>query len=505
MRGDQELMKVLFLYMNAYENTGIPIGLSYLIPILGLHKHQVELFETTFLKFNYSEYNIRGTIGAEGAYIIKSFQNRIDRFRPDVIAVSTTSLCFPFSIKVLESVNLSQSKVIYGGIHATVAPEDVLSHEVADYVCCGYSEETLTILLPAIEQGGNLTEIPNLVWRDEDGSLVYNPFKLPELSNLPIPDWDTFDERHLVRQFKERFYRWGNFQLTRGCPFSCRYCCNNFLNKMGNKVQHLPIEHVLDSMEYHANRYRLDIIRIFDETFGAGNMKEFQRFAEEYAKRINLPSVIETNPLVINEKVLGILKKINCISVSLGIEYGDQNKRLTIAGRNISDKRIETAFKLLRDNGIRTSSYNILNWPNDTRDDIFKLIDINRRCSPEYINTFYFTPFPGTELWDDCQKANLFKYNCVVDYGELPNIKNTNLTDDEIIGLRRTFHMYVHFEPELWPLLKLAEKNNKTGNNVFKCLTEILPERIKAVDVSDRLKTEGMSVKSYTKWRQQFT
>lgn len=58
-------MKVLFLYMNAYENTGIPIGLSYLIPILRHRQHQVDLFETTFLRFNYSEYNISGTIGAE--------------------------------------------------------------------------------------------------------------------------------------------------------------------------------------------------------------------------------------------------------------------------------------------------------------------------------------------------------------------------------------------------------------------------------------------------------
>jgi len=489
-------MKVLFLYANVHEFSGIPLGLSYMIPILREQHHQVELFETTFMRFDYGKYNISGTIGDEGDYIIKSFQDKVDKFEPDVIAVSTDSMCFPFSIKMLEAVNLSQRIVIYGGIHATIAPDDVFSHKEVDYICRGFGEETLPQLLSNTRN--SLAEIPNLVWRDKDKSLVYSPFKLPDLSKLPMPDWGLFDERHFVRQFKDRFYRWGNFQLTRGCPFSCRYCCNNTLNKMGNKVKHLPVEHVLDTMEYYADKYNLDIIRIFDETFGMGKADEIEEFAEGYTKRINLPSVLETNPLVINEKFIEILKKINCIAVSLGVECGDEEKRRTICGRNISDECIIRAFQMLKDNNIRTSSYNVLDWVDDTREDIFKLIEINRKCSSEYINTFFFTPLPGTELWDDCKRDGLFKYDYVADFGRIPNIKNPNLTDDEAIGLKRTFPMYVYFEPELWSLVKLGETNDE----VFKCLTDILPSRIKEVDVSDRLKSGGMDLETYTKWRE---
>ncbi len=486
-------MKVLLLYVNPYERTGIPIGVSYLIPILKQHQHQVELFDTTFLKLNYSRYNILGIVGSEGDAIIKSFQNRIDSFRPDIIAVSTTSLCFPFSIKMLENINNFRGKVIYGGIHATVDSAGVLSHNIVDYVCRGYGEETLPDLLSAIEKESSLKDIANLVWRDGDDSLIYNSFKPPDLSNLPIPDWTMFDERHLVRQFKEGFYRWGNFQLCRGCPFSCRYCCNSSLKKMGSRVLHLPVEQVLESIEYHVRGSRLEIVRIFDETFGAGNLDELERFAEEYSRRVDLPSIVETNPLVLSERVVKILKKINCISVSLGIECGDESRRRKICGRHISDECLVSAFQILRDNGIRTSSYNILNWPNDTREDIFKLISINRRCSPEFINIFCFTPFPGTELWDDCQKGGFFKHNAVLDYLETPAITNPNLTDDEIIGLRKTFPLYVHFEQELWPLIKLAEKDDEAGREVFKCLNNILPARIKSVDLSDRLKTGGLN------------
>jgi len=492
-------MKVLFLYVNTYDYTGIPMGLSYLISVLKRRQHQVSLFDTTFLKCNYNKYNISRTIDAGGTYIIKSFQDRIDEFKPDVIAVSVTSSCFPFSVKMLEMANLHRAKVIYGGIHATVDSADVFSHSIVDYVCRGYGEETLPMLLTSMD--GDLSTIPNLVWRGKDRSLIYNSFKLPNLPSLPMPDWGLFDERHLVRPFKDRYYRWGNFQLTRGCPFSCRYCCNNFLNRIGGKVQHLSANHVIDTIECYAQKYKLDIIKVFDETFGMGNMKEVERFAEEYARRIGLPSIIETNPLAVNEKLISILKKINCIAVSLGIECGDEGKRKVVCGRNISDERIISAFQMLRDNNIRTSSYNILNWMGDTRGDIFKLIDLNRKCLPEYINTFFFTPLPGTELWDDCQKAGVFKHNCVVDFVEKPNIKNPDLTEDEIIGLRRTFPMYVYFKPELWPLIHLGEAGGETGQKVLECLAEIPPTQINEVDISDRLKVGGISVEDYNKWR----
>ena len=82
--------------------------------------------------------------------------------------------------------------VIWGGIHATIRPEECLAH--ADFACRGEGEESLARLVAALEAGQPVTDIPNLVFR-QDGRVVINPVA-PLVQNLdafPRPDYDLED------------------------------------------------------------------------------------------------------------------------------------------------------------------------------------------------------------------------------------------------------------------------------------------------------------------------
>jgi len=435
-------MKILFLYVNELGDLGIPIGLSYLIAMLKRQKHEIFLFETTFSTFDHSEFNISGKIGDDGWKIIRDFQKRVAKINPDLIAVSCASLCLNFAIKMLESLQ-ERPTTIFGGVGPTVDYLNLMKNEIIDYACVGFGEECLPMLVDKLDGEVDLNSIPNLIYQS-NGKMKANRFSQEiNLENLPLPDWSLFSDGHLKRIFKHRIKRWGNFQLTRGCPFDCAYCVNDFYHKeLGIKIQKFPFEKIIGEMEVLSRQYNLEIIRIFDECFGFGNLDYYRKFAKLYRRKMDLPTIVETRPEAITLELVEILGAMNCISVSIGIEVGNENQRREMLNRNVSNHRIKKAFELLHKAGIRTSSYNMLGFPHDTKELIFETIELNRECKPDFINTSIFCPEPQTRLRKYCEKHGLLETGAIVDYAQRSVVINEKLDKADLWKIFRSFENY---------------------------------------------------------------
>ena len=138
-------------------------------------------------------------------------------------------------------------------------------------------------------------------------------------------------------------------------------------------------------------------MRLYDECFGSGEY--YQRFAS-FWKEIDLPTILDTRPEMINDRMIELLKKIRCISVSMGIEAGNETQRREMLNRNISNDTIKRAFSLLLKANIRASAFNIIGFPHDTKEKIMETIKLNRECRPDFKTVFIFAPFPKTRLRD---------------------------------------------------------------------------------------------------------
>jgi anaerobic magnesium-protoporphyrin IX monomethyl ester cyclase len=443
-------MKITFAYLCPFNNTGIPIGLSYLIAILKNKGHEVTLFETTFYDFDYSAFNITGVIDEKGNRIIGDFKAYIEETKPGLIAVSCTSLCLSFASKILESLD-EEVKTIFGGVGATTDYKNLINNETVDYICVGFGEECLPKLIECLNGRGNLKEVPNLVYK-EDKAIIKNDFlQNIDLSKLPAPDWSLFDPRHFERIFKG---------------------INSYLHaEIKTGIYRFPIRQIIETIKSLSREYRLDIVRIFDECFGFGKPEYYEEFAKLYKKEIGLPTIIETRPETITAETIGILKEIGCISVSIGVEAGNEGQRRTLLNRTVSNDSIRNAFTLLHKAKIRTASYNIIGFPDDTREKIFETIKLNKECMPDFINAFLFCPFPGTQLREYCLKNNLLETTAVVDYGIKSVIKNKNMDKKDLLGLFRTFGYYVKLPKYLYPLIERAEEPDRIGNIIFRLLS----------------------------------
>ena len=129
--------------------------------------------------------------------------------------------------------------IIFGGLSSTYYYDEIMrDYPFVDFVLRGDStEEPLRMLIHALQSGAGYESIPNLVWRDRDGSIQVNEF-----SHCPESlDAVHFDYRHLLKMaIKYRdpsgyipFRYWLTYPVSavfqcRGCAGTCASCAGSF-------------------------------------------------------------------------------------------------------------------------------------------------------------------------------------------------------------------------------------------------------------------------------------
>lgn len=110
-------------------------------------------------------------------------------------------------------------RVVLGGSGFSIFPQQLLELAGADFGIAGEGETGLVALIDALETGGNLRDIPGLVFR-ERGKVVLNP---PACAPL---DWHL-SEADRPAPIVAHYLKTGsmlNLQTQRGCGFHCCYC-----------------------------------------------------------------------------------------------------------------------------------------------------------------------------------------------------------------------------------------------------------------------------------------
>ncbi len=123
-----------------------------------------------------------------------------------------------------------KAKVLFGGLSASYFHRQLMDYPEVDLVLRGDSvEEPLRRLLAALRDGGDLAAVPNLTWRDTDGTVRENP-----LTHVPTDlDYTDFSYRSVMNQvFRHRdlrsvvpFQNWVSYPVT--MPLLCRGCTEN--------------------------------------------------------------------------------------------------------------------------------------------------------------------------------------------------------------------------------------------------------------------------------------
>jgi B12-binding domain/radical SAM domain protein len=124
--------------------------------------------------------------------------------------------------------------VLFGGLSSTYFHEELVDYDCVDYVMRGDStEEPLRILLKVLKGKGDLSQVPNLTWKDSTGAVTINPLSwVPSDMNSISLDY-SFNMKSVIRYRDMKgvvpFKDWLNYPVCasltcRGCTHDCVTC-----------------------------------------------------------------------------------------------------------------------------------------------------------------------------------------------------------------------------------------------------------------------------------------
>lgn len=489
--------KVLLVYPNYSMVNLLPTNIGILTACLRLNGFEVGLFDTTFYrtsektldeirvenlqvrKFNLQDFGVQ----FKPVHYVDDFKRKVAEFEPDLIGVTVVEDTWPQAKQLIESVHDCPAPVIVGGVFPTLAPEIPLRCADVDMICVGEGELAIVELATRLWKHEDHTTVKNL-WVKVDGDIVKNPMNPPiPMDEVPFGDFDLFEPERFYRPMQGTIMRMAPIETDRGCPYKCRFCeapslVNIYREETGQYYfRRRSWSKVREETEEYIRRYKINYIYFNSETFLAMGENEFDEFVEMY-RQIRLPFWMQTRIETLNVKRIRALEEINCNRISIGLEHGNEYFRNAIVGKGFSNERIVGVFQLFQSSSIPITVNNILGFPGETRELIFDTIELNRRLGADSYNAYYFTPYRGTAMRQDAVEKGY-----VTEDAETGTLMTGSILDmptisrEEIMGLVRTFSLYVRFPREEWPQIALAEKFTPEGNAKFEELSEHYYER----------------------------
>ncbi|MFH1189216.1 MAG: radical SAM protein [Candidatus Omnitrophota bacterium] len=376
------------------------LGISTIAPLLKREGHKVRLLFIPEIMQSWSPPPSAKTVDS-----LKHFLRDAD-----LVGINSFTENYPRTVSLLQSIKSDiKAPVIWGGIHATLRPQDCIRY--ADFVCVGEGERAVVEFAGKLEKGGSVSAVKNILDAShyDAGRAIdlYDPVDLDSL--LPL-DYDLSTQYILsgsrISNIDEPYLK-GIFCTfsARGCPFRCTYCCSATMQKIydGRKVwRQRSLDKAIDDLKSLKSRFASCRHIWFNEAdFISGKAeKDIEDFSVKYKSRVGIPFSIWSNPASVTDEAIGALKEAGLMGINIGTVHGSRAVQGDIYKRNAAPDLYRRAGAILVKHGIRTEYDFILCNPYESEEDIISTIKLLMDIPKPFKTVIYrLTYFPETELY----------------------------------------------------------------------------------------------------------
>ncbi len=415
-------MRVLFIYPNINTQIGFNYGISYISSYL-----KARGIETYLL-------NINEKLGYPLDH--KKIKKDILSIKPDMIGFSVLTNQYKYALEIADNIKkYIDVPIIFGGIHATMDPQEVLSRSCVDYICVGEGEEAILELI----QNENPQGVRNIGHKTK-GGLVLEPLRpYTNIVELPFKDYEIYDFQKMI----DAKDGWVGLTASRGCPFRCTYCLNHKIMGLYKDMGHLPkyylrrhtVDQMIAEIEYLLSRYTGIKMFIFDDDIFTFDKAWLREFSERYKKTTDISFVCNAHARIFDEETAQYLKNAGCRIVKFGLESGSDGIRRNVLHRFMSNKHIEDAFGIAHKFGFHTSAFVMVGLPHETIADIRETVELLARIKPGRFRWSLFFPFVGTKAYEIAEKSGQ------IDFEKMKQLDN--FTDETCMVLGSETDLYV--------------------------------------------------------------
>ena len=288
----------------------------------------------------------------------------------DLVGITGLTCVIKRAYAIADQFRKKGVKVILGGIHPSLLPEEAKEH--ADSVIVGEAEGILGKVLEDFEAGELKPFYKNQDWSN--------------LTGMPFPRRDLLGKQYTP------FFR--VIETTRGCPNRCEFCSVPTIN--GKRYRIRPLEEVDQELSAIIKKkgeylFLADDNVTAKEDYALGLFEIFKRHGVKWMG-------FTTIKIAMNEELLEKARESGCISLFIGFESLLQENLDNVSKRFVNAKELSNLVKTIQHHQIGIHGSFIFGFDGDDPTIFKKTVEFVQRNNIELPTFSILTPFPGTPL-----------------------------------------------------------------------------------------------------------
>lgn len=345
-----------------------PVGVLTLAAVIEQRGRQVDVVDTNRLYYEY----LRSDSDSSVDFCSYAVEHLIAA-EFDVVGFGTICSSYPLTLRMATRLAAARpgTRIVLGGPQASVVDEPTLrAFPAVDCVLRFEAEESLPMLLDALDSGADLGAVPGLSFR-RAGEVVRTPNApvLADLDALPVPAY------HLYPYL--RHARYIPLELGRGCPYGCAFCSTNdfFRRKFRLKTPRLVVE----QMRQLKAEYDVAVFDLIHDMFTVDRRKviDFCEAIQASGEEFYWNCSARTDR--VDDELLGVMADAGCRGIFFGIETGSPSLQKSIKKRlDLGDAMGK--IRAADGHGMTVAASLITGFPDETEADLADTVDFFVNC-----------------------------------------------------------------------------------------------------------------------------
>ena len=284
----------------------------------------------------------------------------------DLVGITATTFTSERAYEMAREFKQCGCKVVLGGVHPSILPEECLKH--ADAVVVGEAEYVWKDVLRDAEKGGLKP--------------LYRAEAPTAMNDVPFPRRDLLNEPSWF----------ACVQATRGCPNSCRYCYLPSTPWREHRKRAVElVEEEIRSLKQKLFFF-VDDNLFADRDYAIRLLKAVARLKKSWA--IQVPTTIGDD-----EELLDAMAEAGCFNVQVGFQSFN---RESLEWASVEHNRVEKYRELVRklhDRKMLVTGFFMFGFDSDGPDVFDAAVEMAKVISVDDANLYIVTPYPGTALY----------------------------------------------------------------------------------------------------------
>jgi radical SAM superfamily enzyme YgiQ (UPF0313 family) len=291
-----------------------------------------------------------------------------------LVGISSMTVTIEGAEKIAAQVRQRGCKVVLGGVHATLVPDEVA--QWADVVVVGEAYRTWPQIIKDFAAEKLQPQYKDIEWASLD-------------TLAPITD-------RVIKHVDEHHNYWTpSLEITRGCPRNCTFC--TAVRVSGKIMRHRPVEQIVEEIK----RRKLTRFFLTDDNLGL-NFHTDPAYIEQVFRALEpmpIRSWTTQTELIVAQypDLIELARLAHMDKFFIGFESINPDNRRDLGGKTkgqVAD--VKRVVRTIHEHGMNVVGLFVFGFDHDTTD-VFKTTwDFIRETEFDGVSVTVLTPFPGT-------------------------------------------------------------------------------------------------------------